>query len=51
MSEINEQISHITCNLCGKQWQVLNEEGTDWDEQATAESYQSGQHICEPPQE
>ena len=29
MSEINPNIAHISCNLCGKQWQVLNEEGTE----------------------
>ena len=46
MSEINPNIAHISCNLCGKQWQVLNEEGTEWDEQATAEQYQSEEHVC-----
>lgn len=45
--EFNESIAHITCNLCGKRWQVLNEEGTDWDEQATASIYHAEQHDCQ----
>ena len=45
--EFNESIAHITCNLCGKRWQVLNEEGTDWDETATAEQYHAEQHDCQ----
>jgi len=48
MNEINESIAHITCNLCGKHWQVLNEEGTDWDEPTTSEEYHSEQHNCNP---
>jgi hypothetical protein len=48
MENINPNIAHISCNLCGKQWQVLNEEGTEWDEQATAEQYQSEEHNCNP---
>jgi hypothetical protein len=51
MSEFNETIAHITCQKCGKHWQVLNEAGTDWDEQATAEQYQSGEHDCAPVEE
>ena len=47
MENFNPNISHITCNLCGKRWQVLNEDGTDWDEQATAELYQSENHQCD----
>lgn len=47
MSDINESIAHISCNLCGKQWQVLNEDGTDWDEQATAAQYHTEQHDCQ----
>jgi Fe2+ or Zn2+ uptake regulation protein len=47
MNNINESIAHITCNNCGKQWQVLNEEETDWDEQLTAEQYHSKEHNCE----
>lgn len=46
--EHNPNISHISCNLCGKVWQVLNEDGTDWDEAATAEIYHSEQHECNP---
>ena len=46
MNDINPNIAHISCNLCGKQWQVLNEEGTDWDEQATAEQYHAEEHVC-----
>lgn len=46
MNEINPSASHISCNICGKQWQVLNEDGTDWDEQATAELYQSTGCKC-----
>ena len=45
--EFNEAIAHITCNLCGKRWQVLNEECTDWDEAATAEQYHAEQHDCQ----
>lgn len=33
-----EGIAHITC-FCGAEFQVLNEDGTDWDEGATAELY------------
>ncbi|MGB9866708.1 MAG: hypothetical protein ACPLPR_02215 [Bacillota bacterium] len=36
--EVNEQIAHITCK-CGAKFQVLNADGADWDEQATAEAY------------
>lgn len=46
MDEINDSIAHITCNLCNKRWQVLNEGGTDWDEQATAALYNSEPHVC-----
>ena len=46
---INPNISHITCQICGKSWQVLNEEGTDWDEQKTAEGYHAENHNCQPP--
>jgi hypothetical protein len=46
MNDINENIAHITCNKCGKHWQVLNEDGTDWDEPATAEVYHSENHAC-----
>ena len=49
MNDINETIAHITCNKCDKRWQVLNEDGTDWDEQATASVYQADQHACQPP--
>lgn len=47
--EFNPNISHITCNLCGKHWQVLNDDGTDWDEQATAAQYHAEPHDCENP--
>ena len=46
MYDINENIARISCNECGKQWQVLNEDGTDWDEQATAEQYHAEEHQC-----
>jgi hypothetical protein len=47
MNEINESIAHISCQHCGKKWQVLNDEGTDWNEPATAELYQSEDHNCQ----
>ena len=46
MENFNQNIAHISCNKCGKQWQVLNEGGTDWDEQATAEQYHAEEHNC-----
>lgn len=47
MDEFKPNIAHITCQICGKAWQVLNEDGTDWDEQKTAEAYGDGTHVCE----
>lgn len=46
MSEINENLPRISCSLCGQQWQVLNEDGTDWDEVATAAQYNNVNHRC-----
>lgn len=40
--EINEMIAHLTAPD-GTRYQVLNEEGTDWDEAATAEAYRVGE--------
>lgn len=39
-------LSGAYADLAGKRWQVLNEDGTDWDEQATAEQYHAEQHDC-----
>jgi hypothetical protein len=36
-SEVNKNIAHIQHD--GKFFQVLNEEGTDWDEVATRQAY------------
>ncbi|MCX7759511.1 MAG: hypothetical protein N2169_07920 [bacterium] len=36
----DKNIAYITCS-CGKIFQVINKEGTDWDEQATAQIYYS----------
>lgn len=36
---INESIAHITC-ACGQKFQVLNEDSTNWDEEATSKMYQ-----------
>jgi Fe2+ or Zn2+ uptake regulation protein len=47
METFNESIAHIACNTCGKVWQVINEEGTDWDEAKTAELYNSENHNCD----
>lgn len=47
MNDINEFIAHISCGLCGKRWQVLSDDGTDWNEQATAELYYAERHDCQ----
>lgn len=47
MENFNPNIAHITCNKCGKTWQVVNEEGTDWDEEQTSLLYRSEEHNCE----
>jgi hypothetical protein len=46
MDDINENIAHITCSVCGKRWQALNEDCTDWDELRTAQAYQEDQANC-----
>lgn len=46
MQEFDSNISHISCQHCNKVWQVLNEHGTDWDEEATAELYHAENHNC-----
>ena len=46
MDEISQKIAHISCPTCEKKWQVLNEDGTDWNEQATAEQYQQDLNSC-----
>lgn len=48
---IDPMIAYITC-ACGQQFQVLNEDGTDWDEAKTASAYYA--HVatcpaCQPP--
>jgi hypothetical protein len=48
MENFDQTMAHISCNKCSKQWQVLNEEGTDWDEEATATLYYSEKHNCNP---
>lgn len=40
--EINEMIAYLTAPS-GRRYQVLNEEGTDWDEVATAAAYVEGE--------
>jgi hypothetical protein len=46
MENFDQTKAHISCNKCGKQWQVLSEDGTDWDEQATAEQHHAEEHDC-----
>lgn len=48
MNEIDATLAHISCDQCGQSWQVLNEEGTDWDEHKTALNYRAQEHSCEP---
>ena len=42
MADVNELIAHIIAPS-GKKYQVLNEEGTDWDEEATKTAYDEGE--------
>ena len=42
MNEIVESIAHLTAPS-GKRYQVLNADGTDWDEAATVAAYQKGE--------
>lgn len=44
--EVNHTFAYITC-ACGGEFQVLNEEQTDWDEAATAEIYYA--HLADCP--
>jgi hypothetical protein len=46
MAEINESIANITCG-CGERFQVLNEEGTDWNERETAIQYYTHGADCQ----
>lgn len=39
---IVESIAHLTAPS-GKKYQVLNADGTDWDEAATAAAYRAGE--------
>lgn len=45
--EINPAIAHIVCP-CGSKFQVLNHDGTDWDEDATAAAYQAHLALNNP---
>lgn len=42
---IDTDISFITCS-CGQEFQVLNADGTDWDENATAQAYDAHLPSC-----
>ena len=42
---INILIAHLECQ-CGEKFQMLNVDGTDWDETATAVLYQKHLLIC-----
>lgn len=45
MNDIVEHIAHLTAPS-GKRYQVLNQDGTDWDEAATQEAYRQGEGIA-----
>lgn len=47
--EINEMFAYLTAPD-GTRYQVLNEEGTDWDEAATAAAYAAGEAGKPAPQ-
>lgn len=42
---IDEQMATIQCQ-CGEKFQALNQDGTDWDEAATAAVYQAHLKVC-----
>jgi hypothetical protein len=42
MNDIVEHIAYLTAPS-GRKYQVLNEDGTDWDEAATVAAYQAGE--------
>ena len=42
MTPVNESIAHLTAPS-GKKYQVLNADGSDWDEVATRAAYQAGE--------
>ena len=42
---INEQVAHIGCQ-CGQKFQVLDVDGTDWDEAETSTLYQQHLLVC-----
>lgn len=45
--EVKEAISYLTAPD-GTRYQVLNEDGTDWDEAATAAAYHAGEAAKAP---
>lgn len=47
MDEFNQNVAHISCPKCNRKWQVLNEDGTDWDEVATASQYYADISVCQ----
>jgi hypothetical protein len=46
MENINQNIAHIYCSKCDTTWQVLNEDGTDWDEEKTVKIYKEDIKNC-----
>jgi hypothetical protein len=42
---VNFSFSFITCG-CGKEFQVINADETDWDEIATAQEYYEHLEVC-----
>lgn len=46
MENINQSIAHIDCPYCNRTWQVLNEDGTDWDEEKTTTEYHNHLDTC-----
>ena len=50
MSEntIQENIAYLTAPS-GRRYQVLNSEGTGWDEEATVQAYKAGEGIADEP--
>ena len=49
MDDFNESIAYITCQ-CGERFQVVNEDGTDWDAIATADLYNDHLPACPGPE-